>query len=75
MKETKKKENKKVNREEKKPGTGNAKDSRQPAEKTPPDDFENSTTYRKDPKTGKWVVQNPSGSMVYNYLYRDLSEG
>lgn len=40
-------------------------------EKPRADDGEQSTTYKKDPRTGKWIIQNPAGSMGYNYLYRD----
>lgn len=36
-------------------------------------DYENSTTYFKDPKSGKWIVQNPAGSIAYNCLYRKLT--
>ncbi|MCK4764140.1 MAG: hypothetical protein KAW12_18215 [Candidatus Aminicenantes bacterium] len=39
----------------------------QPANNNP----HNSAIYRKDPKTGKWIVKNPSGSMSCNYLYGD----
>jgi len=33
-----------------------------------------SAQYRKNPKTGLWEIINPSGSMAYNYLYRDDPE-
>ena len=66
MNESDKEENKKQNRVEK-PETGST-------EQPQPDHFDNSTTYRKDPKTGKWIIQNPTGSTVYNYLYRDPNE-
>lgn len=32
---------------------------------------DNSAVYKQDKETGKWEVRNPSGSFVYNYLYRD----
>jgi hypothetical protein len=60
MKIKDKEENKKKNREGKKPEQ--------------PENFDNSTTYRKDPKTGKWIIKIPAGSTVYNYLYRDPNE-
>jgi len=36
------------------------------------DDTEHSAVYYKNEKTGQWEVRNPSGSMGYNYLYRDF---
>lgn len=33
--------------------------------------YENTAIYKKNKKTGKWEVKNPSGSIAYNYLYRD----
>jgi len=35
------------------------------------DDYDHSTIYIKNEKTGLWEVRNPSGSIGYNYLYRD----
>jgi hypothetical protein len=32
---------------------------------------ENSAIYSRDKETGEWTVRNPSGSIGYNYLYRD----
>jgi hypothetical protein len=50
--------------------TENPQSSPEPAEII---DYENSTTYFKDPKSGKWIVQNPAGSIAYNCLYRKLT--
>lgn len=36
--------------------------------------FENSATYKKNESTGEWEIINPSGSIAYNYLYRDDTE-
>jgi hypothetical protein len=36
--------------------------------------FENSVTYRKNPKTGEWEIVNPAASIAYNYLYREDKE-
>ncbi|MCI0470040.1 MAG: hypothetical protein L0Y73_00105 [Candidatus Aminicenantes bacterium] len=36
-------------------------------------DYDNSTTYFKDPKSGRWIVRNPAGSIAYNCLYRQLT--
>lgn len=33
--------------------------------------WENSAIYSRDKETGEWKVRNPSGSIGYNYLYRD----
>lgn len=35
------------------------------------DPLGHTAVYEKDPKTGLWIVKNPSGSIAYNYLYRD----
>jgi hypothetical protein len=35
------------------------------------DPLGHTAVYKKDPKTGLWIVKNPSGSIAYNYLYRD----
>ena len=34
-------------------------------------DYDNSSIYIYNRKTGKWEVRNPAGSIGYNYLYRD----
>lgn len=35
------------------------------------EDYSSSAVYIKNEKTGKWEIRNPSGSVGYNYLYRD----
>jgi hypothetical protein len=32
-------------------------------------DYDSSTTYVKNEKTGEWEIRNPAGSIGYNYLY------
>ncbi|MGE5343298.1 MAG: hypothetical protein ACM3SY_17655 [Candidatus Omnitrophota bacterium] len=34
-------------------------------------DHESSALYIQNKETGEWEVRNPSGSVGYNYLYRD----
>ncbi len=34
-------------------------------------DYERSAIYIKNKETGEWEVRNPSGSIGYNYLYRE----
>jgi len=47
----------------------------QPAPEEPEENDPNtSALYIKDKETGEWKVRNPSGSMGYNYLYRDSFE-
>jgi hypothetical protein len=47
----------------------------QPAPEEPEENDPNtSALYIKDKETGEWKVGNPSGSMGYNYLYRDPFE-
>jgi hypothetical protein len=36
--------------------------------------FDQTTDYIKDPETGRWVIVNPSGSELYNNLYRDKKD-
>ena len=36
------------------------------------DSIENSTTYIKNKKTGKWEIKNPAGSTAYNIIGRDI---
>jgi len=42
-----------------------------PEQSTVKNPYENSSIYKKNKKTGEWEVKNPSGSIAYNYLYRD----
>jgi len=35
---------------------------------------EHTSIYKKNEKTGEWEVKNPSGSIAYNYLYRNNFE-
>jgi len=48
--------------------------SEKPQEPLEKDPLNKSVVYIKDPKTGLWIVKNPSGSIAYNYLYRDLDD-
>lgn len=68
------KKEKKQNQENESSQAGQSEDSQQPTVQPLLDDYDNSAIYRKDPKTGRWIVQNPAGSTGYNYLYRDPTE-
>jgi len=54
---------------EKKKETEAKEETKQPG--TGETDHNNSAIYIKEEETGRWVVRNPSGSIGYNYLYRD----
>jgi hypothetical protein len=46
----------------------NSGGDREPSTEENADD---SSVYIQDKETGQWKVRNPSGSIGYNYLYRD----
>ena len=57
-----------------KPGDNTDIPDKDPLDNTDADEknpFGHTAIYIKDPKTGLWIVKNPSGSIAYNYLYRN----
>ena len=51
--------------------SSNKKSDYDPEKSKAKNPYENSSIYKRNEKTGEWEVKNPSGSIAYNYLYRD----